>query len=373
MFIAIFTLSIAFIYFLLIAYFVWGWNKLPEEKTGERACDLFISVIIPFRDECDNLPFLLKKISQQTHIRFELILVNDHSRDYSMQVIESFCNIIPNMQLIHAVGFGKKNALKEGIAKAQGALIVCTDADCVPTQNWLKSIAQYQIHEACDMLICPVRMCHGKTLFSKLQALEFASLIASGAGAAAVGMPIMCNGANMAFTPRAWGESLADLAEKEASGDDMFLLMSVKKRRGKIRFVKSEDAVVETAPCATLREFLNQRKRWASKSKSYTDWQVLGVGILVLSLCIAIIGYGIGGFFNLFWWKLMLFTWCIKTIADSWLLIKTAHFFDTKSVLKHIPMLSFMYPFYVLFSFVGGLLGAFSWKGRGARKSCISL
>ncbi|MDR3706166.1 MAG: glycosyltransferase [Paludibacteraceae bacterium] len=364
MFITFFLLFIVFIYFILITCFVWGWNKLPEEKMGEGACDLFISVIIPFRDECENLPFLLDRIARQTHTRFELILVNDHSSDYSLQAVESFRNTISNMQLLHAVGFGKKNALKEGIAQAKGALIVCTDADCVPTQNWLQAIAQYQSKEACDMLICPVRMLHGETFFSKLQALEFASLIASGAGAAAVGMPIMCNGANMAFTPNAWNESIADLNEDEASGDDMFLLMSVKKRRGKIRFVKSKDAVVETTPCATFSEFFNQRKRWASKSKSYTDWQVLGVGLLVLLLCVVIVGCGIGGFSNFHWWKVMILTWFIKTVADSWLLIKTADFFDTKSVLKYIPILSFIYPFYVFFSAVGGLLGVFSWKGR---------
>jgi len=364
MFITIFSLFIAFIYFLLIACFVRGWNKLPEEKTGEEPCYLFISVIIPFRDECENLPSLLEKIAQQTHTCFELILVNDHSTDNSLQVVESFHNFLPNMQLIQAVGFGKKNALKEGIAQAKGELIVCTDADCVPTENWLKAIAQYQSKEACDMLICPVRMSQGETFFSKLQALEFASLIASGAGAAAAGMPIMCNGANMAFTPNAWSESVADLNEKEASGDDMFLLMSVKKRGGKIRFVKSKDAMVETIPCATFSEFFNQRKRWASKSKSYTDWQVLGVGLLVLLLCVVIMGCGIGGFFDFHWWKIMVLIWLIKTIADSWLLVKTADFFDTKQVLKQIPILSFIYPFYVCFSAIGGLLGSFSWKGR---------
>ena len=58
----------------------------------------------------------------------------------------------------------------------------------------------------------------------------FNTLIASGAGAAGASMPILCNGANLAFTKEAWMQSRLDLVDEQMSGDDIFLLQSIKKR-----------------------------------------------------------------------------------------------------------------------------------------------
>ena len=44
---------------------------------------------------------------------------------------------------------------------------------------------------------------------------------------------------------------------------------------GKIGFLKNEDAVVYTHAKPTLSEFIQQRKRWASKSTRYKDKLVI--------------------------------------------------------------------------------------------------
>lgn len=362
MFLVFLFIAISFAYFFLLMNYSSGWKNMPETKLSDTSSTLFLSVIVPFRNEEKNLAPLIQQLFTQTHTNFELILVNDHSTDHSIQVLETCLSQLKNVQLIQAQGFGKKNALKEGIAIAKGELIVCTDADCVPTQNWLQSIAQYQEKENCDLLCCPVKMAYQSTFFSKLQTLEFTSLIATGAASAAVNRPILCNGANLAFTLKTWQKSVVDLNEGEASGDDMFLLISVKKRKEKIRFLKSTHAMVQTASCKTFSDFYNQRKRWTSKSKSYTDSEIILVALLVFSVCAAFIVCLFAGFFNPLFWKAALFIICLKTLADISLLMPSAKFFSIEKLLMYIPFLEIIYPFYVVIVAIGGLFGKFKWK-----------
>lgn len=356
-----FSFLMLLVYALLVLGFVLGWSKLRSFIAKEDV-RLFVSVVVPFRNETKNLPTLLKGVLAQSYQHFELILVNDHSSDSSLDMIRENAVHIRNMRIIEATGFGKKNALKEGIAQAKGELIVCSDADCDLAHDWLRTIASFQEKENCDLIIAPVRMQSKGTLLENLQVLEFSSLIAAGAGAAGLGLPILCNGSNLAFKPQVWSENEKDLNEQQLSGDDMFLMMSIKKRKGKIRFLKSTEATVETKACDSLSDFFNQRKRWASKSPSYKDAEVILVGTVVLLVSILIISAIVAGFFDSQYWVLAIYLYASKMIIDSCLLAQTSPFFKTKNLLKFVPLLTIIYPLYICISFFGGLLGHFHWK-----------
>ena len=86
----------------------------------------------------------------------------------------------------------------------------------------------------------------------------------------------MCNGANLAYTRKVFEvvngfKGIDDIA----SGDDMLLLTKVRERFPEgVHFVKSRAATVLTPPQPDLGAFVNQRLRWASKSRKYDDWRV---------------------------------------------------------------------------------------------------
>ena len=102
--------------------------------------------------------------------------------------------------------------------------------------------------------------------------MEFASLIGSGAGAIGSGNAIFCNGANMAYKKEVFLEVNTYKNDNAASGDDVFLLHSIKQRYPDgIVFAKDKNAIVNTNALDTLSTFINQRKRWTAKSSSYTD------------------------------------------------------------------------------------------------------
>ena len=360
----LFTALILILYVALLSFFFIGWRRIPVFVVNENEVIITkISVIVACRNEEDHIQQLLSCLAQQSYQDFELIVVNDHSVDATRELILSAQTTFPTIKLLDAVGFGKKNALKEGIYCSTGDLIVTTDADCMPSHLWLETIVSFYGKYPADLIICPVKLSVKDSLFSKLQLLEFSSLIASGAGAAGAGMPIMCNGANLAFTKSCWLVSQNDLHEEELSGDDMFLLESSKKRRGIIRFLKSESAFVMTEPSGTLGEFIKQRRRWTSKSPAYTDWQIILTAFAVLSINIVSLILLLISFFSSTVLIVFLSAFLLKYILDTFFLYSVRSFFQINNIWIYSFILSVLYPFYVVYvAFSTFLFKPGTWK-----------
>jgi len=334
-----------------------GWTKIPDFVPSE---DEFIhvdlSVVVACRNEEVHLPRLLKSLAEQSYKNFELILINDHSTDKTAELLAEVSGFLNPVTCIQASKTGKKNALCEGILHAKGDLIVTTDADCIPCTTWLETILRFQTHSPSDLIICPVKMTDSSSVFTRLQSLEFTALIASGAGASGAGMPILCNGANLAFSKVAWLKSRADLHVEEQSGDDIFLLQSIKKRGGVIRFLKSESAFVTTESSGTLTEFYNQRRRWASKTPSYTDWHTIVTACVVFSISLLPFFLLIMATFGIPCWYILLFVFGFKYLLDTFFLASVRSFFQLRSFWTTALLLSFIYPFYVVFVGISALL-----------------
>ena len=341
---------ISILYFVLVSVFSIGWRKNPIfVPKGDELIHTGISVIVTCRNEEEHVRQLISCLAQQSYQNFELLFVNDHSEDATKNYIKSAQLTFPKIQLVDATGFGKKNGLKEGILKATGELIITTDADCLPSYHWLETIACFYMKYQSDLIICPVKLSCKDNLFSNLQALEFTSLIASAAGACGAGMPVLCNGANLAFTKKSWLNSQADLHEEEMSGDDMFLLECIKKSGGRIRFLKSESAFVITKPSKTLAEFIHQRRRWTSKSSAYTDWQLIITASLVFFVNLGFLILLSLSFIYPVSLILLLTLFLLKYGVDTLFLSSVNPFFQISNLRFYSLLLSIVYPFYIVF------------------------
>lgn len=350
-------------YIILIVTFTIGWKRIPYfEQNKNSNPTLKISVVVACRNEEQNLYQLLAALKNQTTSAFELVLVNDHSTDNTRKVMESAKSDFADIVILDAEGSGKKQALKQGILSSRGDLIITTDADCIPECTWIETITAFQHEFPSDLIICPVGMSGNKTAFDQLQQLEFSTLVASGAGATGVNMPIMCNGANLAFTKEAWLQSQHELHDEQISGDDMFLLLDIKKRRGVIRFLKSSEAFVSTSTVPTFKSFIRQRQRWTSKSTAYTDWQVIFTActvFLVSLIQIALLAFSI---YDLLYLYLFAVVFVVKYLADLLLLSKVSGFFELKHMVVNSFMLSLLYPFYIVVVAITGLMSKPVWK-----------
>lgn len=358
------TILICVFYFALISVFFIGWRRIfPFSPKGDESIRTMITVIIACRNEESHIRQLISCLAQQSYPNFEVILVNDHSEDATKNYIKSAQATFQKIKLVDAIGFGKKNAIKEGILNSTSKLIVTTDADCLPSYHWLEVIACFYKKYPADLIICPVKIAGSENLFSYLQVLEFTGLVASGAGAAGVGMPVLCNGANLVFTKNSWLKSQADLHVDEMSGDDMFLLESIKKRRGVIRFLKSESAFVITEASKTWKDFIKQRRRWTSKSSAYTDSQIIITACIVLIINLMILTLFTLSLLNSGFLVVFLPLLVFKYLIDTVFLYSVRNFFQINNIWGYSILLSVIYPFYVVFiAFSAFLIKPVKWK-----------
>ncbi|HBX52904.1 MAG: hypothetical protein A2275_10125 [Bacteroidetes bacterium RIFOXYA12_FULL_35_11] len=369
MFFIFLTILFLFGYILLVALLIYGWAKNKKFIPSNQIPTTRVSVLIAIRNEEKNIGNLLHDLTQQTFPKSlsEIIIVDDHSTDRSREIVFSFTQKYPNIKLFSCweTQNGKKQALKIGLQQANGVVIVTCDGDCRMGEKWLHSIVSYyEIHKP-KMIINPVIFEDEKTFFQKIQSLEFMSLIGATAGLAGIKKPIMCNGANLAYEREIISEQNNFFNDKLASGDDVFLLHHIKKTdRKKIHFFKSKEAIVTTKAQATFNAFVNQRLRWASKSKNYTDADSLIVSTLIFFSNLIFPVLLAASLFDFFFLYLFAGAFLLKSFIDFIFLYQICGFFEKKKLLIWFFPVQFFYFSYIA---IIGLLSLFikpEWKGR---------
>ena len=229
-----FVFIIIFLSYVVVVFgLITGWIKAMGINVPGVVKEKFISVIVAFRNEEATIGRLIDNLQEQEYPRdkFEVVLINDHSEDNSVSVINESLRGPISSKLMNNATPGKKSALTKGIRHSVGTIMVTTDADCRMGKDWLRSINNSFYDESVKMTFGPVKFQTDDTLFSTMQAIEFSSLIGSGAATAAFGFPTLCNGANLAFTKDVFTETGGyDGNEHIASGDDEFLMRKIEAK-----------------------------------------------------------------------------------------------------------------------------------------------
>jgi cellulose synthase/poly-beta-1,6-N-acetylglucosamine synthase-like glycosyltransferase len=263
--------------------------------------------------------------------------------------------------------------VETAIGAAQGSLIVTTDADCLVQPEWLQTIASYYEEFSPVFIAAPVvysNPLRDDSFFKKLlkifQSLDFITLQGITGGSVYKKFHCMCNGANLAYEKKAFNDAGGfEGIDTIASGDDMLLMHKIQKiYPDKIKYLKSAKVVVQTQPSATLKDFMNQRIRWASKADKYTDRKITAVLLLVYVLNAWIFFMALCAFFYLYAFYLFLLLFIMKTIVELFFLYPVALFFRKQKLLwLFLPA----QPFHILYTLIAGWLGKFGsykWKGR---------
>ncbi|HEX6170163.1 MAG TPA: glycosyltransferase [Chitinophagaceae bacterium] len=356
------------LYSLLILYYHNGWQELkPYSQPGQEAL-IKISVIIPARNEEENIGKLLSSIERQTYPKhlYEVIIIDDHSTDNTATIVNTFSFAKLLRLESHNINSYKKKAIETGIAAASGDLIVTTDADCIVQENWLRTIAAFKEDTKAVFLTAPVVMENDSTLLQTFQALDFLVLQGITAASAQKKIHNMCNGANLAYEKKAFLDvnGFAGI-DHIASGDDMLLMQKFAQRfPEKISYLLSKDAIVTTKASKTWKEFFSQRIRWASKATNYNDIKIFSTLFLVYFLNCALLALFITGFWIPFLWLGLAGILVVKTIIELIFLYPVAGFYNKQKLLRLFP---FFQPLHIVYTVIAGWLGvfgSFEWKGR---------
>jgi len=385
MFLTLFNITILLFiaYSALIIFYRVGWINAPEFYVllADKPPATKITIIIPARNEAASIRDCLYSITAQAYPQnlFEIIVVDDNSTDHTAAIVRSFAD--KNVKLISLKEYVmegqliayKKKAIELAIGQASGDLIITTDADCTVKKNWLNTIAQYYEKYNPAFIAAPVVYAGyadndglGKRFLKIFQSLDFISL--QGITCASVHQKIhsMCNGANLAYEKKAFfavnGFKGIDTI---ASGDDMLLMYKIYSLYpNRIMFLKAKDAIVETKPVESVKEFFNQRIRWASKANKYDDKRIFGVLLFVYTLNVYLAVLFCFGIWDIKFGILFLELLVAKTIVELIFLYPVAGFFSRRKLLWWFP---FAQPFHILYTIIAGWLGRFGsyeWKQR---------
>ena len=363
---------------LILFYRKWFLQLTPFKATTNHQPSLFFSIIIPARNEADNISKCLQSIINQNYPKhlFEIIVIDDHSTDNTAQIIAQFAQQNTNIKLIKLqdelagkqLNAYKKKAIELAINKAQGSWIVTTDADCEVQQNWLLLFDDYIKKNNCLFVAAPVIFSNDKTIVSNFQYIDFMALQAATAATISVGLHSMCNGANLAYNKSVFFEVEGFKGiDNIASGDDMLLMNKIKEKYPKqIGYLFSQDAIVTTQPMPNFKSFINQRIRWASKADKYEDKSLLPVLLMVYWFNLNLFFMFFAGLFSLKLMAAFLIFIAIKTIVE-WLYMQPASNFFGKIFFVQFALLQ---PLHIVYMVIAGWLGKFGtykWKDRSVQ------
>lgn len=116
----------------------------------------FISVIVPVYNSANYLPQCVESILAQTCPDFELLLIDDGSRDNSGEICESYAERDARVRVIHQENAGVSAARNRGLEEACGEYIMFVDSDDYIDPAFLERARQAIQASGAEICICGV-------------------------------------------------------------------------------------------------------------------------------------------------------------------------------------------------------------------------
>ena len=114
-----------------------------------------LSIIVPVYNVEKYIKPCIESIFKQglDEDSFEVIIINDGTKDKSMEVIADFISQHQNITVIHQVNQGLSVVRNNGIAVAKGEYILMPDSDDLLIENSLKPLLEKAIETKADLVV----------------------------------------------------------------------------------------------------------------------------------------------------------------------------------------------------------------------------
>lgn len=330
----------------------------------------FVSIVVAARNEIKYIETLLLSLLQQDYPddRYEIIIIDDQSSDGTLSILYDYQKKYPSNVTIYTttnrnVISPKKQAIARGISKANGEIVLLTDADCIPPPTWITHLLLWLTPET-GMVIgfSPYEKPAINRCFQRFQAVDSLSLAALTAATTGWNHPATCNGRNLAYRKKVF-EQVGGFKSIEnfVSGDDDLFLKQVKKRSTwEIRYAFDPLTAVPTHFVDNFKQFYNQRLRHASKGFHYSGLKTILLAILYFYNVLFFYSFAVipvTGF------NIWLFgATALKACAEFLLLFAFAISMKKLHFLKYFPIAFILHiPYVVVFGALGQLK-KFKWK-----------
>jgi poly-beta-1,6-N-acetyl-D-glucosamine synthase len=343
---------------LFFIYFIF--NK-DNTNSSDSSNNNTVTVIVPHRDDQENLKNYLTQIKTQNDFDIFTWVVSEDGI-HSNYVNEKNIQFIKNE---NGKYFGKKSAIENAIAHSNRDYCIINDVDIVfNSKQYFSTIKQDLDNHQPDLWIGLYQFIpQGHYFLDALQLNENRVLQMMTYSFAKIGHPILCSGANMAYA-RTTFEKLQPYKDNQTvlSGDDMFLLEIFRiKKNIKIITSKEIDTIISTEAKNSWYTYFQQRLRWIKKTKYLKNYLLHFVSTLSLFANLACIAT----------WILFvktaeigyLYVLLTKTVTE-WLIAHTGYLKTEKKFTLASVLLSHFYGLVLIYMLIFGLVNKTSWKGR---------
>jgi cellulose synthase/poly-beta-1,6-N-acetylglucosamine synthase-like glycosyltransferase len=367
-FILIFVSLLAFAYLGLMLYLWTGLLKTTHHSSLLSQLP-FVSIIIPMRNEEAFIEATLNALNVQRYDgEWEVIIVNDRSTDKSAEIAHAFCETHSNFSVINIpqdipqITSPKKRALNTGFLAAKGEFLLIADADCIPPENWLNSMAAYYAKGA--SVVQGSKANNGRKSFlhayQRLETLGFTLIEAAGFNR---NKPLVASAASLGYSKALFFECGGfEGLYNIASGDDDMLIHKMAKVKGtKFAYCWDTSAIMPTAPVNSWRALLQQRARWGSNGAKY-DSKIYSIFLfciyaffvwLFVSPFLCLLGIPV---------YYALAPFLIKIFSDFLLLFTGALKLKSLKLLWCLPLVELIQIPLFTFAVPLGMLGMYRWK-----------
>ena len=118
-----------------------------------------VSVIVPVYNKEDVLSRCLNSIKNQSYTYFEVLLVNDGSKDKSLPILKQYESNDDRFHVVDKVNGGASSARNVGLDYARGEYICFVDPDDYIESNYIERL--YNAIQQADMAVCGYNRIYG--------------------------------------------------------------------------------------------------------------------------------------------------------------------------------------------------------------------
>jgi cellulose synthase/poly-beta-1,6-N-acetylglucosamine synthase-like glycosyltransferase len=297
---------------------------------------------------------------------FEIIFVNDNSKDGGEKLIEKYLGSHDNFKILNINNNipSKKNAIHEGIKQSKFDWIVQTDADCTINSKWLKCFNQIILENKGVKFITAPVIFSNVSLLANIQYLESFALMAGTSFGLKYNIPQMANAANMC-----WSKSVLSNSELEevynspgTSGDDYYLMMKIYcKNKKLLKYANFKEIIVTSKSQTDIKSFARQRLRWVSKyGSTQTIAQKvfpLGIWLFHFMILIFLIYFVLSGDF-----LITVLFFLLKLAFEFFYIRRISSLYDLPISKWDVFLQQLIYTPYTIFFGIGSLFAKDQWK-----------
>jgi len=258
---------------VLLFYYINFFLKLSKESQQKTEGNLPpISIVIAARNESKNLTKNIPIFLTQDYPDFEVVVVNDDSKDNTDEIMHAMMKEHDNLEVTHINSTqktfsGKKLPLTLGIKKAKYERIIFTDADCFPKSNqWLKTMARSYDK---DFVIGYSPYAKTKGLLNSIIRFDAVQIGLQYLSFAKAGLPYMGVGRNLGYRKEKFFSvgGFRSQYHIPSGDDDLFVNQFIKKDNYRIEY--DQASFIYSEPNRTWPGWWKQKRRHLSTANYY--------------------------------------------------------------------------------------------------------